>query len=318
MAWRRTGDKPLSEPMVVSLLTHNCVTRPQWVKNWWHKKMTQSTTKPCAQIVYMVTSSNGNIFRVTGLLCGEFTGHRWIPRTKVSDADRWCFLWSTSAPTVEHKQWRRRWFETPSRSLWRHCNDAFLWFQIPCCRCHLGTACRIFVVISIIYMTMLISKNDVYHMYQNTKAAHYTAMKIYSKYTAMNNVKLHGDKINSMGNTTAMDTCKDHGSCTQGTKGIISHKGSPNRVYVILNAKFRFGSSFVGEMFVRHSKFAYYFEPLYETNASGFKRSDASIARIIKKLFNCSLTSMDIDNGSKNRADWKRTVLCGASLRVGR
>ena len=33
MAWRRSGDKPLSEPMVVSLLTHICVTRPQWVKN---------------------------------------------------------------------------------------------------------------------------------------------------------------------------------------------------------------------------------------------------------------------------------------------
>ena len=32
MAWRRPGDKPLSEPMVVSLLTHICVTRPQWVK----------------------------------------------------------------------------------------------------------------------------------------------------------------------------------------------------------------------------------------------------------------------------------------------
>ena len=31
MAWRRSGDKPLSEPMVVSLLTHLCVTRPQWV-----------------------------------------------------------------------------------------------------------------------------------------------------------------------------------------------------------------------------------------------------------------------------------------------
>ena len=29
-------------------------------------------------------SSNGNIFRVTGLLCGEFTGPRWIPRTKAS------------------------------------------------------------------------------------------------------------------------------------------------------------------------------------------------------------------------------------------
>ena len=31
MAWRRLGDKPLSEPVMVSLLTHICVTRPQWV-----------------------------------------------------------------------------------------------------------------------------------------------------------------------------------------------------------------------------------------------------------------------------------------------
>ena len=31
MAWRRSGDKPLSEPMLVGSLTHICVTRPQWV-----------------------------------------------------------------------------------------------------------------------------------------------------------------------------------------------------------------------------------------------------------------------------------------------
>ena len=31
MAWHRSGYKPLSEPMMVSLLTHICVTRPQWV-----------------------------------------------------------------------------------------------------------------------------------------------------------------------------------------------------------------------------------------------------------------------------------------------
>ena len=31
MDWRRPGDKPLSEPMVVSLQTHICLTRPQWV-----------------------------------------------------------------------------------------------------------------------------------------------------------------------------------------------------------------------------------------------------------------------------------------------
>ena len=35
MAWRRPGDKPLSEPMMVCLLTHICVTRPQWVKKVW-------------------------------------------------------------------------------------------------------------------------------------------------------------------------------------------------------------------------------------------------------------------------------------------
>ena len=43
---------------------------------------------------FMMTSSNGNIFRVTGHLCGEFIGHRWIRRTKASDAELWCFLWS--------------------------------------------------------------------------------------------------------------------------------------------------------------------------------------------------------------------------------
>ena len=31
MAWRRPGDKPLSEPMVIRLPTQICVARPQWV-----------------------------------------------------------------------------------------------------------------------------------------------------------------------------------------------------------------------------------------------------------------------------------------------
>ena len=32
MAWGWPGHKPLTEPMMVCLLTHICVTRPQWVK----------------------------------------------------------------------------------------------------------------------------------------------------------------------------------------------------------------------------------------------------------------------------------------------
>ena len=52
MAWRRSGDKPLFEPMMVSLPTHICVTRPQWVntlrpeayicqwiRSWWVQVM---------------------------------------------------------------------------------------------------------------------------------------------------------------------------------------------------------------------------------------------------------------------------------------
>ena len=33
-------------------------------------------------------------FRVTGHLCREFTGVRWIPHTKASDAELLCFLWT--------------------------------------------------------------------------------------------------------------------------------------------------------------------------------------------------------------------------------
>ena len=43
------------------------------------------------QVTFMV-SSNVGIFCVTGPLCGEFTGHRWIPLTKASDAELKYFL----------------------------------------------------------------------------------------------------------------------------------------------------------------------------------------------------------------------------------
>ena len=49
----------------------------------------------------MMTSSNGNIFRVTGPLCGEFTGDWWIPLTKASDAELSCFLWSALEWSIE-------------------------------------------------------------------------------------------------------------------------------------------------------------------------------------------------------------------------
>ena len=69
----------------------------------------------------MMTSSNGNIFRVTGHLCGEFIGDRWFPaqRTVTRSLDVFFDLHLNKRLS---KQWWGWWFETPSRPLWRHCN----------------------------------------------------------------------------------------------------------------------------------------------------------------------------------------------------
>ena len=69
----------------------------------------------------MMTSSNGYIFRVTGPLWGEFTGDRWIPLTKPVTQSFDVFFDLCLNKRLS-KQSRRRWFETTSRSLWRHGN----------------------------------------------------------------------------------------------------------------------------------------------------------------------------------------------------
>ena len=64
------------------------------VVEWIHVGMVWDHTLKSELLT--MTSSNGNIFRVTGHLCREFTGPRWIPHRKASDAGLWCFLWCAS------------------------------------------------------------------------------------------------------------------------------------------------------------------------------------------------------------------------------
>ena len=78
--------------------------------------------------------SNENIFRVTGHLCGECTGHRWIPRRKASDAELWLFFYLRLNKRLS-KQSRSWWFQTQSRPLWRHSDDVIcyhllIWFVL--------------------------------------------------------------------------------------------------------------------------------------------------------------------------------------------
>ena len=53
--------------------------------------------------------------------CWEFTGHRWISLTQTVTRSFDVFFDLRLNKRLS-KQSRRRWFETPSRSLWRHCN----------------------------------------------------------------------------------------------------------------------------------------------------------------------------------------------------
>ena len=81
-------------------------TKTKYERNLWRKSIWRCLSSIKFQLLVrsqdakdsytMMTSSNGNIFRVTGPLCGEFTGHRWIPLKKANDAALWCFLWSAS------------------------------------------------------------------------------------------------------------------------------------------------------------------------------------------------------------------------------
>ena len=85
--------------LISDLATRQLITSTYLRKRFVNKN--NSTTVAGCVYSLMMTSTNGNIFSVTGPLCGEFTGHRGIPLSKTSDAELWCFLWSEPEQTVE-------------------------------------------------------------------------------------------------------------------------------------------------------------------------------------------------------------------------
>ena len=104
--------------------------------------------------VDMMTSSNGNIFRVTGPLCGEFTGHRWIPRTKASDAELWRFVsfepepngWVNNRKAGDLRRHRDHYYVAVMKSTDFHYSDETKWLPhicVPLCSSIPNTAYRI-------------------------------------------------------------------------------------------------------------------------------------------------------------------------------
>ena len=69
---------------IINQITTPCmkvISLADYTSSYWHEPI------PEAKCPFMMTSSNGSIFRVTGHLCREFTGPRWIPLTKNTDAE---------------------------------------------------------------------------------------------------------------------------------------------------------------------------------------------------------------------------------------
>ena len=129
MAWHRSGDKPLPEPMVVSLLTHICVTRPQWVNPsqtvqlsvlfasiqgslQWHDMNFIKSHIIRLSTVCLTASADPHQRNIkvclTGALWGEFIGDRWIPRTKGQEGGK-SFPMMTSSWLVRFRRRLLRW-----------------------------------------------------------------------------------------------------------------------------------------------------------------------------------------------------------------
>ena len=103
MAWRRSGDKPLSEPMMVSLLTSLGLNmlKQWWLSNAWY------TVHP----KNLRTSWHGNAFWALLALCeGNSPVSGWIPSQTASDAELWWFV--VSWEKLLNKQSIYGWFQT--------------------------------------------------------------------------------------------------------------------------------------------------------------------------------------------------------------
>ena len=94
-----------------------------WIMSWLDYPNSWWTWNPSPlnYELVMMTSSNGNIFRVTGPLCGEFTSPGEFPtqRPVTRNFDVFFHLRLNKRLSKQQRGW---WFETLSRTLWRHCN----------------------------------------------------------------------------------------------------------------------------------------------------------------------------------------------------
>ena len=105
----------------MGLLTYPC---PNRTCLFWkcHYSLLQNIVRLLStSFFHMMTSSNGNIFRVTGPLCGEFTGPGEFPTQRPVTRSFDIFFDLRLNKRLSKQPWGW-WFDTSSCSLWRQCN----------------------------------------------------------------------------------------------------------------------------------------------------------------------------------------------------
>ena len=86
-----------------------------WFDIWYHKNIERHTAHTIDDVIKL------NIFRVTGPLCGEFTGPGEFPTQRQVTRSFDVFFDLRLNKRLSKQPWGW-WFETPSWSLWRQCN----------------------------------------------------------------------------------------------------------------------------------------------------------------------------------------------------
>ena len=140
MAWRRPGDKPLSEPLMVCLLTHICVTRPRWVNGlapirsktclsygenmtsqWPRRRLKSPAARLFTQSFIRAQIKENIKVPRHWPSCEEFTGTGEFPAQRASNAENVSIWWRhhDSIVTIisKHQQIHHNFFINKKNSL---------------------------------------------------------------------------------------------------------------------------------------------------------------------------------------------------------
>ena len=136
MAWHHPGDKPLSEPMMVRLPTHICVTRPQWVNSWWYINGSAQGYTICIAIMLEIIVTDLHHWAMDMYMIYHFSCLRpsvcvtvwwhWDPQVLERPVALMCWWkpWQTVASPIGRWEW------TQSPSQRRRCLVDWMWLPM--------------------------------------------------------------------------------------------------------------------------------------------------------------------------------------------